>query len=315
MDFDPRDIDTREQNGLQIEELRWGADPRDQDDRERDVDRDRGGRDHDPREPFVAALELPRYAERELVPDTRDNLYELNREDSLMLGTIGAFRVVAERDLTRFHDADRTLEHLRDEGLIHTVQVGAGEDVHTLTDRGLSVLEANRRETDDDGRARDGEERQIYHAGVSRERELQHDADLFRAYREVEADLRDRGGDVGRIVLEVDLRREYQQWLQEHNRGRSDSDGRPDRSDREIAEWAFDHELPYRDGGVQFPDFRIEYELDARDRHEDVEVVTGHYRGAHAAGRASSGFRCVHGGGTPHGSKPFDPHAAEDFLR
>jgi hypothetical protein len=91
MDFDPRDVDTREQNGFQIEELRWSGDPRDQDDRERDCDRDRDGRDHDPREPFVAALELPRCPERELVPDARDNLYELNREDSLMLATIGVF--------------------------------------------------------------------------------------------------------------------------------------------------------------------------------------------------------------------------------
>jgi hypothetical protein len=314
MDFDPRDVDTREQNGLQIEELRWSADPRGQDDRERDFDRDRGGRDHDPREAFVAALELPRCPERELVPDARDNLHELNREDSLMLATIGAFRVVAKRDLDDFNNADRTLDHLRDEGLINTVQIDAGEHAHTLTDRGLSVLEANRREPDDDVRNRDGSDRQIFHAGISRERELQHDADLFRAYREVEAELRDRSAELGRIVLEVDLRREYQQWLQEHNRGRPDSDGRPDRTDREIAEWAFDHDLPYRDGGVQFPDFRIEYELDGRDRHEDVEVVTGHYRGAHAAGRASSGFTCVRGGGTSHGSSPFDPHAAEDYL-
>jgi hypothetical protein len=43
----------------------------------------------------------------------------------------------------------------------------------------LSVLEANRREPDDDARGGDG---QTFHAGVSRERELQHDADLFRAY-------------------------------------------------------------------------------------------------------------------------------------
>lgn len=314
MDFDPRDVDTREQDGLRIDELRWTRDSPDQDGRERDFDRDRGGRDHDPREPFVAALELPRCPERELVPDARDNLYELNREDSLMLATIGAFRVVAERDLDDFRDADRTLDNLRNEGLIHTVQIGAGEYAHTLTDRGLSVLEANRREPDDDVRDRDRDDRQTFHAGVSRERELQHDADLFRAYREVEAELRDRGGDVGRIVLEVDLRREFQQWLQEHNRGRSDSDGRPDRSDREIADWAADHELPYRDGGVQFPDFRIEYELDGRDRHEDVELVTGHYRGAHASGRASSGFTCIRGGSTSHGSSPFDPHAAEDFL-
>ena len=259
MDFDPRDIDTRERDDFHVEELRWGDDPRDIDDREREFERERDPKDHDPREPFVESLELPRYPERELVQDERENLYELNRDDSLMLSTIGAFRVIDERELLDFHDAERSLDHLRDEGLIQSVQIGAGERADTLTERGLSVLEANRRERDDDARDRDPDERQGFHAGVARERELQHDSDLFRAYREVERDIRDRGGEVERIVLEVDLRREYQQWLQEHNRGRSDSDGRPDRTDREIAEWAHDHELPYLDGSVQFPDFRIEY--------------------------------------------------------
>jgi len=47
--------------------------------------------------------------------------------------------------------------------------------------------------------------------------------------------------------------------------------------------WAREHDLPYFDDRVRFPDFRIEYELARRDRHEEVEVVTEHYRGAHAA--------------------------------
>ena len=221
MDFDPRDIDTRDRDDFHVEELHWGDDPRDIDDREREFERERDPKDYDPREPFIESLELPRYPERELVQDERENLYELNRDDSLMLSTIGAFRVIDERELLDFHDAERSLDHLRDEGLIHSVQIGAGERADTLTERGLSVLEANRRERDDDARDRDPDDGQRFHAGVARERELQHDSDLFRAYREVEREIRDRGGEVQGIVLEVDLRREYQQFLQEHNRGRS----------------------------------------------------------------------------------------------
>jgi len=314
MDFDPRDIDTRERDDLRVEEVRWGDDPRDPDDRERDFGRDRDPKDHDPREPFIEALELPRYHERELVQDERENLYELNRDDSLMLGTIGAFRVVAERDLADFHDAERSLDHLRDEGLIHTVQIGAGQHADVLTERGLSVLEANRREPEDQARYGRDDDRQAFHAGVSRERELQHDSDVFRVYRQIEGEIRERGGEVERVVLEVDLRREYQQWLQEHNRGRSDSDGRPDRTEREIAQWAAEHDLRYLNDKVNFPDLRIEYERDGRDRHEDVEVTTEHYRGSHAAGRAQAGFRCVRGGSSSHGASPFDPHAAEDYV-
>ena len=182
-----------------------------------------------------------------------------------------------------------------------------------MTDRGWDLLESNRRERDDDGHDPRDDDRQAFHAGVARERELQHDGDLFRTYLAVEDRLRAQGAAIERVILEVDLRREYQEWLQAHNRGRSDSDGRPDRTDREIEDWAREHELHF-DEKVHFPDSPIEYELDGRDRHEDVEVVTGHYRGAHAAGRAATGFRCVRGGSSSCGSSPFDPHAAEDYV-
>jgi hypothetical protein len=33
---------------------------------------------------------------------------------------------------------------------------------------------------------------------------------------------------------------------------------------------------------MTFPDYRIEYEVDGRELHQDVELFTPHYRGAHA---------------------------------
>jgi hypothetical protein len=69
----------------------------------------------------------------------------------------------------------------------------------------------------------------------------------------------------------------YQRFLHERNRGKKDCDGRPDREPEEIARWAREHELPYEDGHVHFPDARIEYEdRDGRSRHDDLEIVTGH---------------------------------------
>jgi hypothetical protein len=179
----------------------------------------------------------------------------------------------------------------------------------TLTDHGHHLLESHRDERED---AREGQD---FYADVSRPRELSHDAELYRAYLDVEERLRGEGAEVHRVVLEQDLKREYQEWLQEHNRGRADSDGRPDRSAREIEDWARDHELPYFDESVHFPDFRIEYDLDGRHEHEDVEVVTGHYRGAHAASRARSGFTCRGSSGSHRGGRPFDPRVAEKRLR
>jgi len=291
MNFDPRDFnEKRDIDHQSIYGFSRGEDQRERHERE--------ARDPDPRDAFVRSVDLPRGLERELVQDSRERLCELNGDESRMLATIGAFRVVSERDVDAFRGARESLEHLREEELIRSVPIGHDEEAVVLTDQGWDVLDAHRLD-------RDGTERQEFQAGVSRPRELRHDAQLFGAYQEVEKRLRERGARIERVVLEVDLKREYQQFLQEHNRDRPDSDGRPDRDEREIETWARDHGLPYFDDHVHFPDFRIEYELDGRDQHEDVEVVTDNYRGAHAASRVRAGFTCV--GSSKRGGAPFSP--------
>jgi len=286
-------------------------DPRERDDGRARVYDERDRADQDPRDGLMHDLDLPRGEAREFVVD-RERMYELNGEDSRALAVVGAFRVVPERELGSDRDDapdGDTLDHLRDEGLIRTIALDDHDQAVVLTDEGRDLLDANRRE-------RDEGESQAFYAGVNRPRELDHDAHLYAAFREEDARLRQEHGDVEvrRVVLEQDLKREYQTFLQDHNRDRSDSDGRPDRDEEGIRRWAQDHELPYFDDRVHFPDFRIEYEADGRERHQDVEVLTQHYRGGHAAGRARAGFRLysVHTGGggrsTPH------PRLAEEFL-
>jgi hypothetical protein len=291
---------------------RWG-DARDRDAHDgldREIYRDSRERGDDPRDALLSDLDLPRGLERELVLD-RDRVYELNGEDIRMLAAVGAFRVVPERDLdSRDGGLDcrnDSLEHLVDEGLIRTVALDGHDRGVTLTDRGRDLLDANRRDRDD-------HRQQEVYAGVNRPRELNHDAQLYRAYQRAERQLRDEGAEIRRVVLEQELKREYQCFLQDHNRDRPDSDGRPDRDAREIAQWALEHELPYFDDRVHFPDFRIEYELDGREGHRDIEVLTPHYRGAHAANRGRTGFTClrVRTGGRSGGW--FDPRLAEDLL-
>ena len=316
MDFDPRDYDSRDCDAFDIYNDRWLDDPRAPDDRERDAQREDDPRGHDPRDAFVGGLELPRGLERELVQDERENLYQLNREDSLTLATVGAFRVVAERDLEAVRERESnsrhdTLEHLQDEGLVRFVALKDDQRAFVLTGEGRGVLEANRREHEPE------DERQAFYAGISHPRELRHDSQLFEAYVHVEKRLRSEGAHIERVVLEVDLRREYQQWLQAHNRDNPDSDGRPDRDAREIEAWAREHHLRYFDDQVHFPDFRIEYERDGREHHEDVEVMSEHYRGQYASSKAQAGFTCYRGGGgscNSTGGSPFDPGLAEDLL-
>jgi hypothetical protein len=66
------------------------------------------------------------------------------------------------------------------------------------------LLDANRRdrESDDD----DG---QAFHAGVLREREVEHDASMYEAFRAEELRIRDEhpGAEIHRVVLEEDLKR------------------------------------------------------------------------------------------------------------
>jgi hypothetical protein len=92
-------------------------------------------------------------------------------------------------------------------------------------------------------------------------RQRTHDAQVYRSYLQAAERLHERGATVQRVVLETALKRDYQRFLQERNRGKSDSDGHPDRTREEIHHWAKEHHLPEHDGHVQFPDARIDSEL------------------------------------------------------
>ena len=284
---------------------RGDDDTRDGEEARRDRAREGRGHDHYPRDTFLRDVDLPHTLDREVVFD-RDDRYELNGDESRSLATVGAFRVVAERDIGGSRDdpshSSRSLAHLRDQKLVRFVSLDGRDRAVTLTKSGRHLLEAHRRHRDDT-------RSQAFYADASRPRERSHDAQLYRAYRREAKRLKNEGADIGRIVLEQDLKREYQQWLQDHNRGRADSDGRPDRDPREIAEWAREHHLPCSGGSVDFPDFRIEYQVNGLEQHLDVELVTPHYRGAHAASRA--GFSCHN---SRRGSSAFDPDLAADFV-
>jgi hypothetical protein len=71
---------------------------------------------------------------------------------------------------------------------------------------------------------------------------------------------------------------------------------------------------------VRFPDARLEYEDDlGRYLHEDIEVVTEHYRGMHASSAARSGFSRYRVGGSSVGGRgkgrsSSGPRLAEEWL-
>ena len=268
---------------------------------------------------FSRDVVLPLGQARELVR-FRDRDYTLSARDLETLATIGAFRVVAADDVPG-READtpssrvrHARTHLEVAGLVERVRVdGRGGHVVTLTRTGRDLLERHRAPSTNG-------ERQTFYAGVRRPRELTHDREVYRACRQFEPTLAARGARVRRVVLDYEVKRDYQRFLQERNRGRRDHDGRPDREVEEVIAWARAHDLPYFDDQVHIPDARVEYDdRDGRSRHEDLEVVTAHYRGAHAGAAGRSGFTCYrsggHGvGGRTGGRRTPDPRLAEEFL-
>jgi DNA-binding MarR family transcriptional regulator len=299
------------------------TDPRTRDDREPGPQDVREHGTSHPGDVFARGLDLPRGAARERVQSpAHDREYALRGSEVRVLATIGAFKVVAANDLRDDHGRPGDLRHgdmerLRDAGLVRSVAPldrAERTAIVTLTEEGRQLLEQHRTH---------GYERaQTFLSGALKPRELSHDAQAYRAFVRTAARIEKEGGRVDRVVLDYELKREYQSFLQEGNRGRSDSDGRPTRSDDEIQTWGREQQLPVVDGHVQFPDFRVEYEHpDGRRDLEDVEITTLHYRGAHASAKAAAGFTTFRGStariGGSHGSRgtaPFDPHAAEELL-
>lgn len=287
--------------------------------------RERSSRD--PRDVFTEGLDLPQGREREPVL-LGDEVYNLKGSEVRALATVGAFRIVAVDDIRDDRGEAAALwkgdlRHLRASGLVATVaptERDSRTPVVTLTDRGRELLEAHRRP--------DHEPAQTFHAGVLRTRELGHDTQVYRAFERSAERQADREARILRVVLEQDLKREYQRFLQEPNRGRADADGRVKRTPEEARQWANEHELSVRDGHVQFPDLRLELEMpDGRREIEDIEVTTLHYRGLQASAKASAGFtryrssggrvggRLAGRGGRSGGRRGPDPHLAEEVLR
>jgi hypothetical protein len=278
----------------------------------------------DPRDAFTRDLDLPRGTSRERVR-VNDREYRLSGDDVRVLATVGAFRVVPSGDLREPNPRTptrpaRDLERLRELGLVQTVPYVVGRTrttLVTLTGHGRDVLEGARR-PDADG------DRQAFHVGITKPRELAHDSRVYSAYMKAAERLAERGEPVRRVILEEDLKREYQRFLQAENRMRRERGETPEERNEAVGRWAQEHQLPHEDGHVQFPDARIEYDgRDGRRSVEDIEVVTPHYRGAHAAAKVRAGFTRYRAVGarlgglrtTGRSGRGVDPRLAEELLQ
>ncbi len=111
-----------------------------------------------------------------------------------------------------------------------------------------------------------------------------------------------------RVVLDYELKRDYQQYL---NRPDRPADATLEQDRRAFAEA---HDLLVVRDHLELPDLRIEDETaDGRLEHRDVELVTEHYSRGQLAGKAQAGFVMYRSGGgsSGRGGSPLDPRHLE----
>jgi hypothetical protein len=252
----------------------------------------------------IDRLALPRSEAREAIC-VREHTYRLRGSESRILATVGAFRVVRADDLQPMRSSrdawNGDLRSLAEQGLVQakTVEVNRQSiSVVVLTPSGKDVLDAHVRA--DDGH------RQVFHAGLVKPREIAHDSQIYRLFEAEAARIEAEGGRVTRVVLDYELKRDYQTFL-----------NRPDKADdphEDLEQFAEGAKLPIIDGHLELPDLRIEYEsVDGGVEYRDVELVTEHYSRGQFGGKRAAGFAMyrARGGHARTGGTPFDPHHLE----
>lgn len=225
----------------------------------------------------------------------------LRAEEHKVLSEVGRFRVIATRDLAatiygnRRSRMERDLAFLRERGLIEVDAVNARRDgrggrierieVVTLTNEGKSVAR----------RIGGFPQDQRLYAGLVKPREVEHDAQIYRAFRKEAQRIERKGGTNLRVKLDFELKSQIQKTIYAERKAN------PGRDIQDIKEQvAKQLDLPFVDGGIQIPDARIEYDLPrkndqdidqgSRSGHEDIEVLTAAYRPGHLRHKAQAGF-------------------------
>jgi hypothetical protein len=213
----------------------------------------------------------------------RDREYSLRDSEVRTLTDVGKFRVVPTEDLARFgYRGDQAhmeadIRNLRKHGLIdqRTIEGHSSYStkVLTLTKEGQRLLK----------HAQLVSNRQVTYHGFAKPKEARHDAELYRLYQKVAKEIERSGGNVRRVILDLELKKELYQAI---SRMRPDKDPAYER----IA-IASRFDLKVVNDKIPIPDLRIEYEDECRDVHRlDLEVATRDYRPQGLGEKAKAGF-------------------------
>jgi hypothetical protein len=217
----------------------------------------------------------------------------LREEERKVLAEVGRFRVITTRDLaetiydSRHPRMERDLAFLREKGLVKVDSVNARRDGRGEKVERIEVVTLTRTGRDAARQTSGLPQDQKLYAELVKPREVEHDAQIYRAYRKEAEQIERKGGTNLRVQLDFELKSQVQKAI--HAERKAD----PERDMAEIKQQvAQQFELPYVNDGIQIPDARIQYDMDqgSRTGHEDIEVLTAAYRPGHLRNKAQAGF-------------------------
>jgi hypothetical protein len=218
----------------------------------------------------------------------------LRDEERKVLADVGRFRVVSTRDLAetiytnRRSQMERDLAFLRQKGLVQVDAVNARRDGRGGKVKRIEVVTLTRAGRNAAHQVSELPQGQRLYAGLVKPREVEHDAQIYRAYGKESKRIEQKGGTNLRVQLDFELKSQVQKAIYAERKAD------PERDMADIKQHvAQQFELPYVDGGIQIPDARIQYDLDqgSRTGHEDIEVLTAAYSPGHLRAKAQAGFR------------------------
>jgi hypothetical protein len=218
----------------------------------------------------------------------------LRDEERELLADVGRFRVVSTRDLAetiygnRQSQMERDLGFLRQKGLVQVDAVNARRDGRGGKVERIEVVTLTRAGRNAARQVSELPEGQRLYAGLVKPREVEHDAQIYRAYGKESKHIEQKGGTNLRVQLDFELKSQVQKAIYAERKAD------PERDMAEIKQQvAQQFELTYVNGGIQIPDARIQYDLDqgSRTGHEDIEVLTAAYSPGHLRAKAQAGFR------------------------
>jgi hypothetical protein len=199
---------------------------------------------------------------------------------------IGTFRTLAVSDLVQYRYGNdpaklrQDLVNLKAQKLVRQRRVMAGKGrekftVLTLTKQGKHFLQKEFPGA-----------RQAFYADLVKPREIAHDTAIYRMYQAEAANIQRQGGGIRRVVLDYELKKAVYSPLARARELPAFQFA------KRQAEIAATNGLRVVEGKIPLPDLRIEYETgEGTPAKVDLELLTEHYHGSHAAAKANAGFK------------------------